>query len=249
MIIYFSGTGNSYFVAEGLSQILDDELISLVDLMRKNKPTNFNSEKPYVFVGPTHAGRLPVVFRNFIEKGNFSGSNRAYVIMTCGEKPYDAIKTTKDSLQKANFNLKGFSYVVMPNNYIFMKDTPDEETAKQMIAEARKKTIELGNMIKEGKTFIETTGGFSNLIMSSIGYAFTKPSFNSKKFKNTERCIGCGLCVSLCPFKSIKLENQKPKWNGECMHCMACISACPNGAIEYGKKTQGKRRYYLEEKF
>ena len=29
---------------------------------------------------------------------------------------------------------------------------------------------------------------------------------------------------------------------------MACIAGCPAEAIEYGKKTQGKPRYYLGEK-
>lgn len=41
MIIYFSGTGNSRYVAEGLSQILDDKLVSASDLMKvKDKETS-----------------------------------------------------------------------------------------------------------------------------------------------------------------------------------------------------------------
>jgi MinD superfamily P-loop ATPase len=30
---------------------------------------------------------------------------------------------------------------------------------------------------------------------------------------------------------------------------MACICGCPKTAIEYKNKTQGKERYYLQEKY
>ncbi|WP_414731746.1 4Fe-4S dicluster domain-containing protein [Anaerococcus sp. NML200537] len=35
--------------------------------------------------------------------------------------------------------------------------------------------------------------------------------------------------------------------NGRCIHCSACISKCPRSAIEYGKKTRGKKRYLLNK--
>ena len=34
MILYFSGTGNSRFIAEGLAKICDDDIINLKDLMK-----------------------------------------------------------------------------------------------------------------------------------------------------------------------------------------------------------------------
>ena len=61
----------------------------------------------------------------------------------------------------------------------------------------------------------------------------------------TSQCTGCGKCVERCPLNNIKLSNKKPVWGKNCTHCMACIAGCPNEAIEYGKKTQGKPRYYL----
>ncbi len=40
-----------------------------------------------------------------------------------------------------------------------------------------------------------------------------------------------------------KTAGGKPVWGDNCTHCMACITLCPTQAIEYGKKTQKKRRY------
>jgi len=39
------------------------------------------------------------------------------------------------------------------------------------------------------------------------------------------------------------LENGKPEWQRHCEHCVACISWCPEKAINYGNKTQDRRRY------
>lgn len=50
-----------------------------------------------------------------------------------------------------------------------------------------------------------------------------------------------------CPLNNIKLINGKPVWNKNCTHCMACICYCPVKAIEYGKKSKNKPRYYFEQ--
>jgi ferredoxin len=44
------------------------------------------------------------------------------------------------------------------------------------------------------------------------------------------------------------MDNGKPVWKGKtCAHCMSCIQNCPAAAIEYGKKTKGKKHYYFEK--
>ena len=63
---------------------------------------------------------------------------------------------------------------------------------------------------------------------------------------NKKKCVGCGKCAQLCPLNNVHLENSRPQWGDHCTHCMACISICPVQAIEYGKGTEGKNRYYLD---
>jgi NAD-dependent dihydropyrimidine dehydrogenase PreA subunit len=40
------------------------------------------------------------------------------------------------------------------------------------------------------------------------------------------------------------MENNKPKWNGKCTDCMGCINICPKEAINIGKVTMKKNRYF-----
>ncbi len=45
-------------------------------------------------------------------------------------------------------------------------------------------------------------------------------------------CVGCGLCVKLCPPQSLKLRDGKPVFDlPNCIRCYCCQEHCPKGAI------------------
>ncbi len=51
---------------------------------------------------------------------------------------------------------------------------------------------------------------------------------------NWETCVGCGLCVEVCPLQAISLveEGKKKASISEiCVDCAACTKVCPKGAI------------------
>jgi formate dehydrogenase iron-sulfur subunit len=61
-----------------------------------------------------------------------------------------------------------------------------------------------------------------------------------------DACIGCGYCITGCPFNVPKL-NSKTKKVYKCTLCVdrvtqglepACIKACPTGCLQFGSKTQ-----------
>ncbi|MBN1190214.1 MAG: electron transfer flavoprotein subunit alpha [Dehalococcoidales bacterium] len=46
-----------------------------------------------------------------------------------------------------------------------------------------------------------------------------------------EKCTGCGLCISVCPFGCLSMQDNRPRVNESCTLCGACRDACPCGAI------------------
>ena len=73
MIVYFTGTGNSRWVAEKISLIIGDEVVNSFEYIRSQKKAEFHSERPFFFVCPTYGWRIPRIFQSFIENAELSG--------------------------------------------------------------------------------------------------------------------------------------------------------------------------------
>lgn len=244
MIIYFSGTGNSKYVAEMLAKKLNDQLVDAGEMIKKEIKGEFESNYPWVFVSPTYAWQLPHIFEKFIKESTFKGAKIAYFIMTCGEDIGNAKTQILSICNDTKLEYRGVSEVVMPENYIAMFPVPSKEESDNIVKKAIPVIEECAHIIKEEGVLQHRKIVVPDKIKSSIvNTLFYKLIVKSKKFKVTDKCISCGKCSNICPLNNIKLINELPKWESNCTHCMACISYCPTEAIEYGKISVGKTRY------
>lgn len=248
MIIYFSATGNSKYCADILAEKLCDETVNANELIKSGVIFKGESEKPYVFVAPTYAWKMPRVFSDFISKCEFAGNRKAYFVLTCGGGIFGAGDSAKKLAEHKGMKFMGISEVVMPENYIAMFDVPEKEECDSLIKKAEETCFEVSEFIAKGESLPERKISFFNKFMSEVVNGVFYPAFvTNKKFTVKGNCVSCGKCEKLCPLNSITLKDGKPVWSGDCTHCMACISHCPTRAIEYGKKSVGKTRYRCPE--
>lgn len=245
MILYFSGTGNSRYVAKRIAEISKDEMISINKRLKENDYSPIKSEKAFIFVGPVYAGRLPRVMNEYIKKVSFTGNSKAYFIGTCAATPWATVEYVKKLCEEKSFSFMGFNSVIMPQGYIAGGGTQPKEVNDKILAKAEPEIIKIAETIREKQMLPKEQPGkaIMSKVLNPIMYSLM---ISAKGFSVTDRCSGCGKCETRCSLNNIKLVNGKPVWGNTCTHCMACIAGCPAEAVEYGNKTKGKPRYYLD---
>lgn len=245
MILYFSGTGNSRYTARLIAHIAEDELVSINDLLKRGGTHTLPSDRPFVFVTPVYAWRIPGIVRDFIRAAKFEGSQKAYFVTTCGDSTGNSAFYNKRLCGEKGFSYLGSASIVMPENYLVMYPVPDEKECKDIIRAAVPPIRAAAERIRDGKSLPEepstTAGKVQSALINPLFYALV---VSAKGFYATDACTGCGTCATLCPTGTIRLTGGKPSWGNGCTHCMACICACPPKAIEYGNKTKNRLRYF-----
>lgn len=247
MVFYFSGTGNSRHAAEKMAEACGEQAISINQRLKNEDFSPVHSETPWVFVGPVYAGRFPRVMEEYIRKTTFHGTKQAYFIGTCAQTPWRTVDYVEKLCKEKGFALLGFQSVVMPQGYVAGGGTQPEQVNEKILKDAEPKIEAIARCI-QGKQLLDREQPGSGIMSRLINPMMYAAMITAKPFYVTDKCIGCGKCELRCPLNNVKLENGKPVWGGNCTHCMACIAGCPAQAIEYGKKTIGKPRYYLGEK-
>ena len=251
MIFYFTGTGNSGYVATKLAKENNERLISISELITKNLELEFNLE-PNEMIGiiyPIYAWAAPKMVREFIKKVKFnqydSNNNYVFIIATCGENIGNAIIENKKQLALKGIKLNSGFSIAMPNNYMLMSDVESKELQKEKLKKAEESLNEINAIIKnrQDNVFNMEKGPMPIVLTKIINPLFEKTTIKPSKFYVTEDCISCGICKKVCTTNNIYIDNKKPIWGKECSQCLACINYCPKGAIQYGKGTLKKGRY------
>ncbi|MDD7363044.1 MAG: EFR1 family ferrodoxin [Peptoniphilus sp.] len=244
MIYYYSGTGNSAYVASKLGEYLKTDSIDLGERIRSGTMDDID-DATAIIVTPTYCWRVPRLVENYLRQIKVS-AERIYFVMTCGGGIGNAEKYAKVLAKDIGVSYGGIFSVVMPENYVAMFDVPGVSESREIVARAEEKIERIAACIARGEFHrepVKFSGRFGSLINGAFYALFVK----ADPFYATDACIGCGECERRCVLANVVMEDGRPVWLDRCTHCMACINHCPVEAIEYGKKTQGKFRYTFEK--
>ena len=245
MIVCFSGTGNSRYVAGLLADVLGEEILALNRRFLDDGSTAALRGR-VVWVFPVYSWGVPPVMLEAIAR-YARGDAENYAVATCG----DDVGKMPDMLRRAfmakGAYVRGIWSVIMPNNYVAMKgfDVDSDEVASAKIAAAPGRVASIAREIAAGVDNVTdvTAGKFAWLKTWVVYPWFVKHAMLPKKFHAGKNCVGCGLCAKVCPMENIEMENAHPCWSDRCAFCLACYHACPHHAVAYGHATEGKGRY------
>jgi len=242
-IYYFSGTGNSLKIAWDLTKFLGDADVIPIAKAVLEKEIIPDADRIGI-IYPVYMWGMPLIVNRFIEK--LKTDKYIFAIANCGGMAAGALIHTKKRLEAAGMKLSSGFIVKMPGNYTPMYGAIPKEKQEKLFTKEEAKIKEIANIIKSREEKpIEKNSFLVNFFFSTFIYNMgsTKIPGADKDFWSNEKCTSCGLCEKICPVNNINMANGKPSWKHHCEQCMACLQWCPSEAIQFGKKTEGRKRY------
>ena len=246
MVLYYSATGNTEYIARELACRLDDECLNLLQRIKTHDNTPLYSEKPFVVCAPIIVCEMPRFMTEWLKKQEFRGSREVYFVFTSGGYCGPAGVLARGIMEKKGLYYRGHGEFKMPRNYVasdaYGQHTPEE--IRERILESAQRLDGTAEIIRDGgELTARHVQLWETIVTVPFNPVWVKLKLTAKDFYATEGCIGCGKCEKLCPLNNITLRDKKPVWGKNCTHCMACIGNCPTDAIEYGTVTQTKEKY------
>ena len=252
-IFWFSGTGNSLYVAERIGEWLGDcRLRSMVAFDRSVGATSEAECLGLIF--PVHGFSIPRCVETFLRGLDLSKYAYIFSVTTKGGSPELSFKDLNRVLRRKKRELDAFFSIEMPNNTYFVHDlnSDSEISAKRESAESR--IAEIAQLVsRRGKTDASPGDSPIKIVVFRLLHSIltrTRYLGLEGKFHATDACNGCGTCKTVCPSGKIDMHAGVPVWakNRICLFCGACINYCPRQAVRNKcirkSKTQAAGQYH-----
>lgn len=245
MILYFSATHNSEYVAKRIADATDDYIVSITECYQKQKFSFDENCKMLGIVCPTYSFGLPSIVKEFLQLVHFSDYPKyIYFVATYGTTPGQTGEFINEILTSKGLTLSARFGVKMPDTWTPLFDLRNKERVQQINDRAELsidsvithlKNLKCGDFMKDKIPYL----------IAKIGHGIEYDAMRkTKHFHVEDTCVGCGLCANHCPVSAITIQNHKPTWTKDrCVMCLSCLHHCPTFAIQYGKSTKKHGQY------
>lgn len=228
--VCFSPTGGTKRAADLLCAFLGSqrEIVDITDYEDGLEERSFGPEELVVFAVPVYGGRVPETALNKIKK--MSGNNTPAVLEAVyGNRDYDdALLELKNTVAGLGFVPTAAVAAVAEHSIMrqFGAGRPDEADEQQL--------KEFAARILEKLESVSSAGWISEFkVKGNLDYR--KYNGVPLKPKAGKECKKCGLCSVKCPVRAISFENPDETNTDICISCMRCISVCPTKARSLNK--------------
>jgi ferredoxin len=242
MIVYFSSTGNSKYIAERLADELGDTACSMLNVGK----IHLKAGEKLGFVFPTYFWRLPSLVTEYMKNLIITAEDSTpyiYFIATYGTTSGQTATYMKRQLKSKGLKLSLSFGIKTVDDWTVWFDMNNSDEVKAVLDAEKPQINEAVELVKSSVygNKMRNTLPMIAVMGSNFFYGLAR---RTKHLHVEDTCIGCGLCEKECPTNSIKIADGKPTWvNKKCTMCLHCLHACPRFAIQYDDKTQNHGQY------
>lgn len=215
--IIFSPTGGTRRVSEILCQGMGKESV-VTDLCVKAagiQLPDIHEDDLSVIAMPVFAGRVPALAVERLRMVNPNGA-RCVVVAVFGNRAYDdALLEMQDVASEIGFRVVAAVAAVAEHSIIrkYGKGRPDAAD-EQMLRHF-------------GADIMRKAESHDCMMPQVPGHRPYKQGGQVPQPKGKRGCNGCGVCATQCPADAIPLSDPKRVDTEKCISCMKCVSVCP----------------------
>ncbi len=231
-LVYFSPTGTTKAVLEGIGAGFGDVEIEHLDLTpvtaESQKFEPFSADVPVVIGVPVYGGRVPLTAIDRIQRLKADGTPVVLVAVYGNRKYGDALLELENVVSELGF--VPLAAGVFIGEHSFSSDE-SPVAAGRPDAEDLLETRAFGKRVSDALDKLESSASVPDLeVPGDFPYRQRGGIFSFAPGVNEELCTKCGKCLSVCPVGAIKIDDSVVTDPETCIVCYACIKSCPTGA-------------------
>lgn len=237
LIVYFSGTGNTWLAADAIAKRIEKRGIP-ADLLRLEEAPQRLDISNYSLLGlgyPMCGNTSPLNFKGFIRNLPASEGMLVFVFATMAFAAMGSHSLFAEKLAARGYKVLGGRYFLAANNESSALG-PSDPAAPEIIDwldRIKKEAGDFADEVLRGESGLDEKDSSlkkaSLIIGSFVGFAIKH--FAWRNARVTSLCKNCGLCEEICPQGSISNSLVKPRFGKSCIRCERCVNFCPSKAI------------------
>ena len=240
MVFFFTGTGNSLYIARQIEK----DPVSIPQVMGRaagggdapgasesgGRRMEFSADSIGV-VAPVYGHELPAMVKEFLKRAVFH-TDYFYLLLTYGNRHGGAAELAESFCAKCGISAQYINVVLMADNWLpgfdmeeqMKLDKRVEEQIEAILSDLRARKEGISSVTEQDRAAHRE---FLNRMSVLPGDAW------QHLIQVTDRCTGCGICSKVCPSGSMRVEGGKAAHiPGNCQTCLACAHACPWKAVQ-----------------